>query len=380
MRKILYISGTRADYGLMRQALFCIRRHPRLELEIAVTGMHLMPEFGRTIKEIKKDRFKIHEIRATYKADNKESMSDFIGEMVLMLTKKIKYIKPNILLLLGDRAEMLAAAIVGTYLSIPIAHIHGGDVTSTVDEIVRHAITKLSHLHFAATAKSAERVVRMGEDRWRVHITGAPGLDEILNVRLFSKNEIAKKYHLNLSQPILMVVQHAVTAEIKDASAQMTETMETLKELKYQSIVIYPNADSGGRKMIGAIERYRKYPFIQIYKNMPRKDYLGLLKLSSAIVGNSSSGIIEAPLFNLPVINIGTRQDGRQRRGNIIDVGHNKKQIKEAIRKIIYHKKFKVRIRKSSELYGDGKASERIAGVLAKIKINNRLLQKRIAY
>lgn len=380
MRKILYISGTRADYGLMRQTLFCIRRHPELELEVVATGMHLMPEFGKTIDELRRDKFKIHKLEAIYKYDNRESMANFIGEFILRFTERIKKIKPNIILVLGDRAEMLAAAIVGVYLTIPVAHIHGGDVTSTIDEIARHAITKLSHIHLTATRRATERIIKMGEDPWRVHLVGAPGLDTILNEKLFSNDEIAKKYNLDLSKPILLVIQHPVTAELENAQQQMMETMETIKELNHQTIVIYPNADAGGRKVIKVIERYRKYPFIKIYKSIPYKDYLTLMKVASAMVGNSSSGIIESLAFHLPVVNIGTRQEGRERAGNIIDVDYCKDKIKAAIKKAIYDKKFKEQVKNCRSPYGDGKASERITKVLSNIKIDKKLLQKKITY
>lgn len=380
MRKILYISGTRADYGLIRETLFAIKKHPKLEVELAVTGMHLMPEFGRTIDEIKKDNFKVHKIEAVYKRDNKESMANFIGEFVSKLAKAIQRIKPDIILVQGDRAEMLAGATVGAYLTIPVAHSHGGDITSTVDEFARHAITKLSHIHFPATKKSAERIIKMGEDKWRVFIVGAPGLDSVLSGKLFSKKDITKKYKLNLSEPVLLVLQHPITTEIKEASHQMQQTMEAIKELKNQTIVIYPNADAGGRKMIKVIEKYRKYPFIQIYKNVFHKDYLSLMKVISVMVGNSSSGIIETPSFDLPAVNIGQRQQGRERVKNIIDINYNKEQIKKAIEKALYDKKFREKAKRCRNPYGDGKTGPRIARILSKIKIDKKLLQKQITY
>ena len=194
MRKILYITGTRADYGLMRSVLREIESHPRLELEIAATGMHLMEEFGRTIEEVKKDGFKIHEIDATYEKDDKESMLNFIGKFIQLLAKKIEEINPDIILLLGDRGEMLAGAIVGAYLTIPTAHLHGGEVTSTVDELARHAITKLAHIHLPPTEKSAERIIKMGEDPLNVFVVGPPGIDSILNENLIEPTELSKKY------------------------------------------------------------------------------------------------------------------------------------------------------------------------------------------
>ena len=379
-RKILFITGTRADYGLMRETLFAIKRKPGLKIEIVVTGMHLMPEFGETIDEIKKNKFKIHKVNVTYEKDDEESMAHFIGKFVNCLTDKIKKIKPDILLLLGDRAEMLGGAIVGAYLTIPTFHIHGGEVTSTVDEFVRHAITKLSHVHLVATKNSAERIIKMGEDPWRVFIVGAPGLDTIFDAKLISSKEIAKKYNLNLSEPILLIIQHPVTIEIENSALQMKETMEAIKELGYQTIVIYPNADAGGRKMIRVIKEYERYPFLKTFKSILHNDYLSLMRIASVMVGNSSSGIIEAPSFHLPVVNIGTRQEGRERVGNIIGVNYDKKEIKKAIKKAIYDKKFREKVKKCKNPYGDGKAGVRIVKILSKIEIDKKLLQKKMTY
>lgn len=376
MRKILYISGSRADYGLAREALFSFKKHPQLKVEVIATGVHLMPEFGKTINEIKKDGFKVHEIKAVYEKDNKGSMADFIGKLICLSIKKIKKIKPDIILILGDRGEALAGAIVGTHLTIPVVHIHGGEVTATVDEMVRHATTKLSHIHLAVTKKSAERIIKMGEDPWRVFITGTPGLDS----SLITKKEISKKYKLDLSKPILLVVQHPVTEEISLAPKQIKTTMEAVKELKFQTIVLYPNADAGGRKMIKIIDQYRKYPFVQIYKNIPHRDYLSLMRTVKVLLGNSSSAVIEAPSFYLPAVNIGIRQQGREKSKNIIDVNQSKKEIKKAILKAIFDKKFRQRLKSCQNPYGQAKAGKKIANILSKIKIDKKLLEKRITY
>ncbi|MDD5145723.1 MAG: UDP-N-acetylglucosamine 2-epimerase [Candidatus Pacebacteria bacterium] len=380
MRKILYISGTRADYGLMRETLFQIKKNPKLKIEIAATGMHLMPEFGLTIDEIKKDGFKIHKVNAIYKKDDKESMASFIGELIQLLTKEIKKIKPDIVLLLGDRGEMLSGAIAGSYLTIPVAHIGGGDISGTIDELARHAITKLSHIHFPVTENSAKRIQKMGEESWRIFKVSAPGLDDILNEKLFSEKEISKKYKLNLSKPILLVVQHAVTTEINEAAKQIKETLEAIRELGFQTILIYPNADAGGREMIKVINEYKKYPFIKIYKSIPRKDYLSLMKISSVLIGNSSSGVIEAPSFHLPMVNIGKREIGRERTRNVIDTNYNKEEIKKAIERAIHDKKFKESLKKIKNPYGNGNGGKKIADILAKIKIDKKLLEKKIIY
>jgi len=379
-RKILYITGTRADYGLMQSVLREIEKRPKLELELIVTGMHTMPEFGMTINEIKKDGFKIHEIDATYKKDNKESMANFVGEFIQLLTKKANEITPDLILLLGDRGEMLAGAIVGAYLAIPVAHLHGGEITSTVDEFSRHAITKLAHIHLPATEKSAERIIKMGEDPSNIFIVGAPGLDSILNETLIEPAELSKKYNLDLSKPIFLMVQHPVTTEVRDAREHIRETLEAIVWLRHQTILIYPNADAGSRAMIEVIKEYEKYPVIKAFKSIPHKEYLSLMKIASVMVGNSSSGIIEAPSFGLPVVNIGSRQEGRERAENVIDVDYDKEQIETAIKKALDDENFKEKVKNCKSPYGDGKAGVRIADILSRIKIDKKLLQKRLTY
>ncbi|MGP8337880.1 MAG: UDP-N-acetylglucosamine 2-epimerase [Methanosarcinaceae archaeon] len=379
-RKILYITGTRADYGLMQSVLRAIEEHPKLELELIVTGMHIMPEFGMTINEIKKDGFKIHEIDATYEKDNKESMANFMGEFIQLLTKKVDEIKPDLILVLGDRGEMLAGAIVGAYLTIPVAHLHGGEITSTVDEFSRHAITKLAHIHLPATEKSAERIIKMGEDPSNVFVVGAPGLDSILNENLIEPAELSKKYNLDSSKPIFMVVQHPVTTEVRDAHEHIRKTLEVIVGLRHQTILIYPNADAGSRGIIEVIKEYEKYSFIKTFKSIPHKEYLSLMKMVTVMVGNSSSGIIEAPSFGLPVINIGSRQEGRERAENVIDVDYDKEQIKTAIKKAFDDENFKEKIKNCKSPYGDGKAGVRIADILSEIKIDKKILQKRLTY
>lgn len=376
IRKIVYITGTRADYGLMRPVLLTIQNSNHLELELIVTGMHIMEEFGSTVNEIKNDKFKINIINTVFEEDDKYSMVNFIGKFIILLTKKLKLIKPDIILLLGDRAEMLAGAIVGTYLNIPVAHIHGGDITSTVDEHARHAITKLAHIHFPATKKSAERIIKMGEEEWRVHNVGSPAIDSLLYKNFLKPNILVNKYNINLKEPILLVIQHPVSVEYVNSASQIKQTLEALKELEYQSIVVYPNSDAGGRSMINVIKEYENYPFIKTYENIPHMDYLSLMKIADLMIGNSSSGIIEAPMFNLPVINIGTRQSDRERDENIIDVNYNKNEIKNAINKVLVDKK----IKKTNFIYGDGTASKKILDILVNLDINENLVQKKINY
>lgn len=380
MRKILYISGTRADYGLMKCTLDKIQNHPELELEIIVTGMHLMEEFGITLNEIKNDGFKYHLIDSIYEKDDEESMLNFIGTFIQKAPKLIRKIKPDIILLLGDRGEMLAGAVTAAYLSIPVAHIHGGEISSTVDNLARHAITKLSNIHFPANLESAKRIIRMGEEPGKVFVVGAPGLDHVVNETLLEPEKIAEIYDLDLSRPIIIVLQHPVTLEVENAQSQIYETLEAVLDLRYQTIVIYPNADAGGRSMINVIKMYENISNIKIYKSLPRRDFLSLLKVASVLVGNSSSGIIEAPSFKLPVVNIGTRQNGRDRAENVIDATYEKEDIKTKILYCLSNKEFNNKIKTCKNPYGEGNAGVKIADILSKIPIDQDLLQKRSNY
>ena len=381
MRKIAVITGTRAEYGIFKSVLREIEANLELNLSLIVIGMHLSAEFGYTVKEIEEDGFKIDaKIDVLHSEDTGAAMSKSIGRCMVRTANALEKIKPDVLLILGDRSEMLVGAVSATYMGIPIAHIHGGDVSGNVDEPVRHAITKLAHIHFAATEESADRIIKMGEEPWRVHVVGAPGLDLILNEKMPEPREIARKYGLDLSKPILLVVQHSVITEADDAPNQIRETLEAIVELGYQTILIYPNADAGGRRMIEVIREYEKYPFIKTFRSVIHKEYLSLMKLASVIVGNSSSGIIEAPSFRLPVVNIGTRQKGRQRAENVINIDYDKEEIKMAIQKALYDKKFKEKVKNCKNFYGDGKAGMRIANVLSEIKIDKKLLEKRMTY
>lgn len=374
------MTGTRAEYGILKSVLKEIEADAGLQLSLIVIGMHLSPEFGYTVKEIERDGFKIGaKIAVLHSEDTKVSMAKSIGESLSRTAEALEKTNPDILVVLGDRSEMLAGAIAATYMGIPIAHIHGGDVSGNVDEPVRHAITKLAHIHFPATKKSARRIIKMGEESWRVHVVGAPGLDGILSEKVPSRREVARKYDLNLSKPVLLVLQHSVVAEADHAAKQMRETLEAVKSLGLQTILIYPNADAGGRRMIEVIKEY-KYPFVKVFKSVPRGDYLSLMKLASVMVGNSSSGIIEAASFCLPVVNVGTRQEGRQRAGNVIDASYDRQEIISAVKKALNDTSFKEKVKRCRNPYGDGRAGKRIAEILAQVPLDSKLLEKRMTY
>lgn len=374
MRKVLYISGTRADFGLMRNTLRKLNEDSCISLDVIATGMHLMEEFGNSINEIEEEDFKLHIVDETFKNDSREGMSNFVGNLIVKLTPIISEIDPDIILLLGDRGEMLAGAVVGSYLQIPIAHIHGGDISSTVDDVVRHAITKLSNIHLAASEKSASRILQMGEDKKNVFVVGAPGLDSIINDSKDVDFEKLKERY-GIEGDFAIILQHPVSLEVDEAASQIRETIEAMVQIDLEIILIYPNADAGGRAMIEVIDEFSKENDIRTYRNIPHNDFIGLLSMANVLVGNSSSGIIESSSFSLPVVNIGSRQSGREKSTNVIDVGYNRKEILEAVEKS-QSKEFKKSLKDCKNPYGEGKAYENICNILRTVELDEKLLNK----
>ena len=383
VKKIAVVTGTRAEYGLLYPVMRAIQDHSELNLSVIATGMHLSPEHGYTIKEIEKDGFPIGSaVDMLLSNDTGAAMAKSLGVGIIGIAQALEHIKAEIVLVLGDRGEPLAAAIAALHMNIPIAHIHGGDTMTggVIDSSIRHSITKFAHIHFPATEESAARIKKLGEEPWRIHTVGAPGLDTILNTRLLPKEQLIEQYSLNARKSLLIVVQHPVTTQPENAANEMRTTLEALTELGIQAILVYPNSDAGGRSMIEVIKEYEHLPFLCTFKSLPHIEYLSLLNIADALVGNSSSGIIEASSFHLPVVNIGIRQEGRQRVDNVIDVASDKEMIIETINTALHDEAFKQKVNECVNPYGDGRAGLRIAEVLAGLEINQKLLQKKITY
>lgn len=380
-RKICVITGTRADYGILYSVLDGIRRSKDLRLQLVVTGMHLMREFGSTMREIRRDGFPIADrVDISYTRDTPAAMGRSVGQAVVKLTASFSRLRPDVVFVLGDRGEMLAAAIAANYLNIPVAHAHGGEVSGHVDGVLRHAITKLAHLHFAPTAASAERIRRLGEEPWRVRVSGAPALDRLRQERLPAPSALRRQFGLGPREPFAVLVQHPVAAEADHAAGQLAVTLSALEDAGLRTVVSYPNADAGGRKMIRVLERRARAPQFSVHRNLPHTTYLGLLRIAAVLIGNSSSGIIEAPSFRIPVINIGSRQEGRERSENILDVPHERSAIARALRVALHDGDFKRRAARCRNHYGDGRAGERIVRALRAAVLGPRLVLKRITY
>jgi UDP-N-acetylglucosamine 2-epimerase (non-hydrolysing)/GDP/UDP-N,N'-diacetylbacillosamine 2-epimerase (hydrolysing) len=380
LRKVCILTATRAEFGLFRPIIEAINRNDNLELVLIVTGTHLLDKYGKSINGIYASGYKVDDtIFSPVLGENRAEMVRNVGEIILGMIDIFGKHSPDIMLLLGDRGEQLAAAIAATYLKVPIAHIHGGDLSGNVDEPVRHAISKLSHIHFAACQDSANRLAKLGEEEWRIHTTGAPGVDNILSYPIKSKERLQEKYGVSLKQEYALLVQHSIPYKAEFAADQLSKTIQALKEFNIKVIAIFPNSDAGGNQIIQILEELRNDTQFTIFKTLPVEDYLSVLKYCTLMIGNSSSGIIEASSFKIPVINVGDRQQGRLRAENVIDVPVNKKRIREAIDIILKGEMRKI-LEKVISPYGDGRAGPRIAKILSQIDINEKLLRKKMTY
>lgn len=379
-RKIAYISGTRADFGLMSPVLSAIEKHPNLKLQLYATGVHLMPEFGNTIEHIRAKFPDVKQVKTTFNSDNRLGMAQFAGDYLQKVVPVFQKNRPDLILVLGDRVEMLCTALAAVYLGIPLAHIHGGEKTSTVDEISRHSITKLSSLHFTASKDAAKRIRRLGEDPWRIYVVGAPALDVILKEKLPTRKELFTKLGIDPNKQVIIVTQHPVSEQTDQAYQQMETTLEAVKTFSLPTVITYPHPDTGGRKMILAIEKEAKNPLFHIFPSLEFTDWLALEREAAVWVGNSSAGIIESASFKTPVVNIGERQKGRPQNGNVLNVSYNKDEIEKAIKKSLFDKNYLAKLKKIKNIWGNGKASSKIVKVLSKIDINDKLLNKQITY
>jgi GDP/UDP-N,N'-diacetylbacillosamine 2-epimerase (hydrolysing) len=383
IKKITIITGSRAEYGILKPVMNAIKTCDDLELSLIVTGMHLLYEYGYSIKEIEDDGFTIDaKVDMYLPGDSGAIKVKSLGFGLIGIVQAIEHINPDIILVLGDRSEALAGAIAGAYMQIPVAHIHGGDavISGHIDESVRFAITKFAHIHFPATEQSAERIKKLGEENWRIHNVGSPALDSILNQKIIPRETLEKELQLDFAKEVILVIQHPVSSEIKFVDKHIRKTLDAIVEIGKQTIVLFPNNDVGSLKIIEAINQYSHYTNINIYRNIYHEIFLSLMNNVDVLIGNSSSGIIEAPSFQLPVVNIGTRQIGRVRSENVIDVGYDKNEIIEGIKKALYDKEFKKKVKNCKNTYGDGKTGKRIAKVLSEIKIDDKLLKKKITY
>ncbi len=380
-RRIGVVTVSRSDWGHLVPVLEEMRGTPDVGLLLFVAGMHLVPDFGLTVREIEAAGWSITERIAMLEADDSpEGVAVSLGRGVGGFARAYTRQRPDLLVVLGDRFEMLAAAAAALPFALPVAHIHGGEVSEgAIDNQIRNAITKLAHLHFASAEEHARRIRAMGEEPWRIHATGAPGLDRLAALATLSREELARALDLPDARPWLVVTFHPVTLEHGDTGAHVDELLAALDKVEGTRVVTYPNADTAGRTIIRRLEEVAaRDRHVRLVRNLGDRLYLSLLRHADAMVGNSSSGLIEAPSFGLPVVNVGSRQQGRLRGPNVIDVPPERDAILRGIEAALAPG-LRARLAGAPNPYGDGHASGRIVRVLREVELGARLVQKRDA-
>lgn len=383
MKKICVVIGSRANYSSIKSAMRAIRNHDKLELQLIVGASAILDRYGAVINLIERDGFipsaRVHML---IEGETPATMAKSTGLGLLELPTLFEQLKPDVVLTVGDRFETMATTLAAAYMNIPVAHTMGGEVSGTIDESIRHAVTKFAHIHFPACEGARERIVRLGELPQHVHMVGCPRIDLVADI-LDSPNITLEAAHfetgvgqkINIEQQFVLVSQHPVTTEYGAGESQITMTLEAIRELDLPAIVLWPNADAGSDDIARGIRKWRERKLdrhMQFFKNLPIETYVLLMRKTACLVGNSSSGIREGAFIGTPVVNIGTRQTARDRGSNTLDVPYGKELIKTAIARQVDHGPFAM-----EPIYGDGHAGQRIAEILSNKEVD---VQKCITY
>jgi UDP-N-acetylglucosamine 2-epimerase (non-hydrolysing)/GDP/UDP-N,N'-diacetylbacillosamine 2-epimerase (hydrolysing) len=376
-RRIGVVTTSRADFGHLYWPLRELASHPGVELGVLVLGPHLSPEFGNTVREIERDDFPIQaRIECLLSSDTDTGMAKTIGVAILGLADALTAWRPDLLLLIADRYEMLAPASVAVALRIPIAHIEGGEVSQgAIDDQVRNALTKLAAIHFTSTKTARRRVISMGEEPWRVHCAGAPSLDHLYRSTLYDRTEMERRLGLAFKPPTLVAAWHPVTI-LRDTNAEADAFFAAMVQVPGQLLFVYPNADAGSHALIERVKALAaKRADTHLFVNLDAVTYWSLLGQADALLGNSSSGIMEAASFALPVVNVGMRQQGRERARNTIDAPPETASIRTAIERAL-HPEFRASLAGMANPYGEGSAAFTIARVLTTVSLDGLLVKQ----
>ncbi len=377
-RKVLLITERRADYSRFKPIINEIKKDKILDYRLVVTGLHLLKSHGNTKNEIKSDNFKISKEIKNFQDDGKNTtgagMAKAMGKVFLQLSEYVEKIKPDIILSGFDIGANFVLTVVGAHLNIPVAHIQGGEVTGSIDESLRHAMSKFSNYHYVANNDAKKRLVKMGEISKDVHVVGCPSIDALLLEKELNLKKLLKKFRLNEKKKFLLLIQHPITTEVSRSENQIVKTLKAIRKSSIQTLIILPNNDSG---YLNIVKKIKKSEF-RWTKTLTLSEYKTLLKNCSVLVGNSSSGIHEASTFKIPVVNIGSRQNKRLKPKNVVNVAHDEKQIFKAI-KLVLKKNFKAKISKIKNPYGNGRSAKKIVNLLKNIDLN-RNTQKTINY
>jgi UDP-hydrolysing UDP-N-acetyl-D-glucosamine 2-epimerase len=380
-RKICVVVNSRANYGRIKSVMRAVAKHPKLELQLLVGASALLHRFGSVIDVIRSDGFEpTAVVHSMVEGETPTTMAKSTGLGILELASQFENIKPHVVLTVADRFETIATAIAASYMNIPVAHTQGGEVTGSIDESVRHAVTKLSHIHFPSSQRAYDFLLRMGEDSDRVHLTGCPAMDVVADSDLSLPPDLFERYagvgaDLDPKKPYLVVLQHPVTTEYGRGFAQIGETLEAISRIGMQVAWLWPNVDAGSDDISKGLRVFRERhnpDYLHFYRNFSPEDYARLINNCACLVGNSSSGLREGAFIGLPCVNIGTRQQGRERAENVIDVGYDAREIEAAVQKQLKHGKYP-----RSQMFGDGTAGVKIADILATAEFR---IQKMLSY
>lgn len=382
-RKICVFVGSRANYSSIKSAMRAIQAHDELELQLIVGASAVLDRYGAVVNLIERDGFEVSaRMHMLIEGETPATMAKSTGLGLMELPTIFEKLRPDVVLTVGDRFETMATTLAAAYMNITVAHSMGGEVSGTIDESIRHAVTKFAHIHFPACHGARERIIRLGERPEHVHMVGCPRIDLVAEILV--EPEVDLSGHLfdvgvgerfDLHQPFVLVSQHPVTTEFGDGEAQITATLQAVRELGLPAIVLWPNADAGSDDIARGIRKWREQKLdhnMHFFKNLPIATYVRLMAKTACLVGNSSSGVREGAYIGTPVVNIGTRQQARDRGSNVIDVPHDREMIRDAIARQIEHGRYA-----SEPIYGDGLAGKRIADILATERAD---IQKLIAY
>jgi GDP/UDP-N,N'-diacetylbacillosamine 2-epimerase (hydrolysing) len=382
--RIDVITGTRAEFGILQPLVLELQDSPVFNVRLLATGMHLISDFGNTATEVENSGVCWTERVQMYGDDPSDPIyySKGLASGIEHFTQAYLANKPDLIVVLGDRMEPFAASPAAAPMKIAHAHIHGGDRTmgGHIDDLVRNAISAFSHIHFAATVLSKSRLLKMGEEPWRVHVVGALGLDSVLKAPLIPKAELSTRIELDLDEPTAICIFHPLNSEAELSGRQMAEILKALRSNDLQTVILYPNNDAGYQRIVEEIKDIGSDPKMKVISNLSHVDYVNLMRHSSFMIGNSSSGLIEAPSVGLPFINVGNRQEGREQGSNVIPVKPIEKEISEAIGMVLAEQAEKGRMARYENPFGNGESSKKIRAVLEKVVLDDRLLNKRMTY
>jgi UDP-hydrolysing UDP-N-acetyl-D-glucosamine 2-epimerase len=382
VRKVCVVVGSRANYSSIKSAMRAIEEHPELELQLVVGASALLDRYGSVADLIEHDGFEPAEkVFMLIEGETPSTMAKSTGLGLLELPTAFERLRPDVVITVGDRFETMATALAATYMNIPLAHTMGGEVSGNIDESIRHAVTKFAHVHFPASEGAGRRIVKMGEDPEHVHVVGCPRMDLVAEVLadggdgLSDLFEVGVGGRFSLDEPFLIVSQHPVTTEYGDGKRQIQETLKAVQELGVPAIVLWPNADAGAEHIAAGIRQWREHnddSRLHFFKNLQTSDYIKLMERTACLVGNSSSAIREGAFIGTPAVNVGPRQEGRDRGSNVVDVEYDEGQIADAVRTQMANGRYPM-----EQIYGDGHAGERIAEILSTKQLT---IRKRITY